>query len=509
MTSYRQARLAEEEENFEERLSVDYDDIMNSGVAGDENGWQLDPKVSAMSWRRRFWMVLYGGLITMLTSGVVLVMPPVIDVLVDDGLFHDRCPKQHAHQCDEQRDAFQQSIVFAVNAFNLASFPAGLVLDKFGPRLALMLGSCVFAAGTLLLANAPGTDQSGLFIDDNTVMIGFTLLGSSGALLFQPFLHLANVFPDHSGTITTMLVSMLEGSCVVFAVMNALHFSPLDLDHRTLFLGYTAVPVIVLLTSFLWPTVAFKKATKNVDHHYTAMHSEEEEEIDPFVAEKSKTFVQQLVSVPYFCFCVFMITGLYRTNFYTNFVIASQVGGSGEKGDADNEFYRTAFAWIMPLGGIISVPFVGKCLDKLSVKTNLLLLALLGLFMDLAVLQGNPPFEGKALFLVAYTLTSIFRAALVSVNCTYLTHVFGWKNYGSLLGFATFTTGVVGFSMSTVNDVVADGPDYSMFAINCVCVGISLLRLLIPVWFHYFDKRKRVELSVYGAANMSVNKSLF
>jgi MFS family permease len=203
-----------------------------------------------VSYNERSLRVIFGFIVAVLTTGVVLGLSPVTSVLVHEGAFHNLCPEGTPDDvtCQQQHAEFVDIFTVATSAFNLMSVVAGRLVDVYGPRLAMHIGGFLFASGAFIVGNTPD-----FFFQLDGYMIGFLLLGCGGPFIFLSMLHLSNLFPLHSGAVTAMFVASLEGSCIVMATFNLLYFSGIGATHQEMFLLYSAV--VVLMTIMYWHPV--------------------------------------------------------------------------------------------------------------------------------------------------------------------------------------------------------------------------------------------------------------
>jgi hypothetical protein len=100
--------------------------------------------------------------------------------------------------------------------FNVAYFPAGCILDYFGPKVSACVGALLVAVGSVLFAFASGPDYA-------SVLIGFTTISMGGPFISLSVMSFAFLVPSKTGTIVMLFVAMLDASCMMLSVMVRTH----------------------------------------------------------------------------------------------------------------------------------------------------------------------------------------------------------------------------------------------------------------------------------------------
>lgn len=89
---------------------------------------------------------------------------------------------------------------------NFSALPVGSILDKYGPRVASIIGAVSLAAGSLLMATAF------MIPDFDGYVAGNILLSLGGTFIFVPSFQIANAFPKCSGTIVAIVTGAFDAS---------------------------------------------------------------------------------------------------------------------------------------------------------------------------------------------------------------------------------------------------------------------------------------------------------
>ncbi len=443
----------------------------------------------------KFLTVFFGVLIVFLTSGVIFGFAPLQDVLISEGAFSYLCDNEN-DQCDKQAHRFVFLFTISSSAFNITSFLSGLFLDKYGPRYCYYLGCVIFATGLLILGLT-----SNIYIKNETLgyLSGFLLVGSGGPFIFQSFLHVSCLYPNYKGLITTAIVSALEGSCIVFALFNFLYFN-YDIVSSTSFYYYSIFTLIVGVL-YLQPKEKFTmELSVNNDYHDLIEESpqqrassindssyiQHQEDIKEEL--KNQDFWKQVTHKWYYSFfCLYMISGLYRVNYFTS---SLEIFLSSKIQDDDVvKDYISYFGWILPVVGILVVPIVGKALDTLKLQYNLIYLSIIGLLMNITCFFHNITYQ-----IITFTLMAIFRAALFSILCSFLTYKFGYNNYGSLLGLSLCFTGIIQFTFDPLTVYIQD---HGFYNINIIFTIIAIIRFIFPIMVYKDEKYFNLSVSSY------------
>ena len=89
---------------------------------------------------------------------------------------------------------------------NVSALVVGTILDRYGPRVAGIIGSLSLAAGSALMGSAFAIPEFDGYIAGNV------LLSLGGTFIFVPSFQVANAFPKWSGTIVAMVTGAFDAS---------------------------------------------------------------------------------------------------------------------------------------------------------------------------------------------------------------------------------------------------------------------------------------------------------
>lgn len=154
-------------------------------------------------------------------------------MLIDTGVYREYCTREELEEgvklCYEQdlrysnapsgpspvldirsslTHHYRLNVFFAVasTTCNMSALLVGAILDRYGPRVAGMIGSLALAIGSALMVAAfelPGFDG---------YIAGNIFLSLGGTFIFVPSFQVANAFPKYAGTIVAMVTGAFDAS---------------------------------------------------------------------------------------------------------------------------------------------------------------------------------------------------------------------------------------------------------------------------------------------------------
>ncbi|TAQ88992.1 hypothetical protein B7494_g2656 [Chlorociboria aeruginascens] len=341
---------------------------------------------------------------------------------------------------------------------NVAALPVGAILDHFGPRICGTMGSTLLAVGAVLFAFAAE-------LPFDAYIPGYLLLALGGPFIFISSFQLSNTFPQYSGLILALLTGAFDSSSAVFLFYRILYqWSDSTFIPKRFFLAYLIVPAIIFIIQVtLMPPNSYKtvgelvKQAEETDHipedqmtESTALLIDERQsvitEITSLLGSKSggkhleqeerknaisgvwgamhgKTVRQQLLSPWFILITLFTVIQMTRINFFVATIRPQyEYLLSYEKAVEINTFFDIA----LPLGGILSIPFIGLILDNTS--TFLVLSTLVSLATIIGVL-GVLPYAWAAYANIS--LFVLYRPFYYTAVSDYSAKVFGFRTFGT------------------------------------------------------------------------------
>jgi len=369
-----------------------------------------------------------------LASGIVFGFAALKPVLVNEGVFGERCPSDWNPEPDDggefdipcPEQDLRLNLFFVVGSIttNVSSLVAGAMLDRFGRRVCWMLASLYLAVGLILMGNAFAIPEFDGYLAGNI------FLGLGGTFIFVPTFQLSNAFPRYAGLVVALITGAFDASAAVFLFYRlAYEASGKRFTPTHFFFGYLAVPLLIVAAEWTFmPPSAYqttpeieqkiKKALDpNLDihqsdeeirddqtlwkvrkqrsrrreeklHRIEAVAGGEEEREERMRAIEERQEVSGIWGVlhglpahrqmmtPWFVLILLLtILQMLRMNYFIatirsqyRYMLDSEVGA-----EAVNQFFDIA----LPVGGVVSTPFIGFLLNNTSMTVVFLVLTIL------------------------------------------------------------------------------------------------------------------------------------
>jgi hypothetical protein len=402
---------------------------------------------------------------------------------------------------------------------NVAALPIGATLDTFGPRVCGIIGSVLLAIGAVFFAFAAQLPFAGY-------IPGYLFLALGGPFTFISSFQLSNAFPKHSGLILALLTGAFDSSSAIFLLYRIIYQqSNQEFTPKYFFLAYLIIPFFILAVQvFIMPKASYKtvgelvRQVEEVNEVYddqmdesTALLQDERRnrsqsiisEITDLLGSKSggqhlteeerknkisgvwgamhgKTVGEQVISPWFILITLFTVIQMTRINYFVATIRPQYeyLLGSYEKAVEINSFFDIA----LPLGGIISIPFIGLVLDNTS--TLFTLSALVTIATTIGVL-GCLPYAWAAYSNIC--LFVLYRPFYYTAVSDYSAKVFGFRTFGTVYGFIICLAGLFNFSQSGLDvlchkvlhgnpvpgNLILLGSAFVVGTSLCVFVGLS------------------------------------
>lgn len=203
-----------------------------------------------------------------LASGIVFGFASLKPILVAEGVYGELCDADWGDEhvashipCPEQDIRLNLLFIAASITTNMAALFAGYTLDHYGRRVCYVVASVCIAAGSVLMGYAFAIPQFDGYI------LGNIMLSFGGSFLFVPSFQLANAFPKYSGLIVAVITGSFDASAaVLLAYEFAWEATNGSFEPNQFFFAYVIVPVILLIGEFtLMPRDAYQ-TTPALEH---------------------------------------------------------------------------------------------------------------------------------------------------------------------------------------------------------------------------------------------------
>ncbi|KAI1409785.1 MFS general substrate transporter [Hypoxylon sp. FL1857] len=440
---------------------------------------------------KRILQVVVMVVFCLFAAGIVFGYAALKPVLKKEGAYQDICHGEDT--CVE----IHLNLMFTVAAVatNVAALPVGAILDHYGPRVCGIIGAVFLSIGALLMSFAKS-------LPFDALLFGYLFLALGGPFTYISSFQLSNAFPRHSGLILALLTGAFDASSALFLVYRIIYGKTGgSFGHHKFFLAYLVVPAVILIFQLtLLPKQSYKtvgemieeieapvfadpsiavdvaNADDQVDeqtallreeqreHHESVVHDIEEllgsskadkdEQAQREEARNERSGVwgvmhnhtawEQIRSPWFVLICLFTVVQMTRINYFVATIRPQYeaIFGDTAKAIEINNFFDLA----LPLGGIISIPFIGVILDHTS--TIAVLATLVTVATTIGVL-GVLPFTWAAYANIV--LFVLYRPFYYTAVSDYSAKVFGFRTFGKVYGTIICLSGLLNFSQSALD----------------------------------------------------------
>ncbi|GAA99771.1 uncharacterized protein L969DRAFT_52196 [Mixia osmundae IAM 14324] len=448
-------------------------------------------------------------------AGLIFGFAALKPVLVDEGIYSELCTQDELQRdvwvCLEQDTRLNLMFTIATVVTNVSALPIGFLLDRIGPQRTSILGGCIFAIGCLLFGlgiRSPGVD---------TFLAGYVVIAVGSPLIFLPCFQLSNAFPANSGLVLSSLTGSFDASSLPLVAFRELHFG-LGVSSKTFFLAYALLGLLVVLEQVLLaPKTSYArgddpKPTQNdntvtlVDEASTRQTGTLEYTVEPMSESNinastfSRVFYgenadrddvlaevlsgdpltgklfgqsarQQILSSWFWLAAAFLCIHMLRINLYIQSAFTQLVHYTRDELLADQ--LTRAFTYLLPLGGIVAIPFVGYLLDKRSIRDTTIVLALFGVIFGIFGLAHGTPAQ-----VVSIATLTLLRPLMYTAVSDYCAKTFGFQTFGTVYGLMNTLSGLFGLVQYAL-DLLIKGPLQGNY--TPVNVGLLIAGLITSV----------------------------
>ena len=406
---------------------------------------------------------------------------------------------------------------------NVSALLVGSLLDRYGPRMCGFCASFFLFVGTLCMA-------FGELLPFDAYMAGHFLLALGGTFIFVPSFHLSNAFPKLQGLVLALITGAFDASAAVFLVFRILYNSTCgSFGVRAFFLIYLVVPALILISQiWIMPSQSYEtkielaKEEVEIKDPTFILHDSDDElendneiwrvrslrqderkkiaaEIKDLLGSKKERRLQekkedeireasgvwgalhglpalQQMRTPWFILlCLLTVVQMARMNWFIATIWSEYryILDSPTLASTVNNFFDLA----LPLGGILTVPFIGLLLDNSSTAFVLGLLV----FITSAIgVFGILPFLWAAY--VNCSLFVIYRPLYYSAMSDYAAKVFGFSTFGTVYGAIICISGLATLSAQSALQALthtAFADDPSPVNLLLASLGLFLGTLLV------------------------------
>lgn len=404
------------------------------------------------------------------------------------------------------------NMMFTVGAVltNVSALVIGRLLDVHGPRFCGLIGAAFLYLGSLVFIFAKSIESNSVlnsFLDP--YLIGYGSLALGGPFAYISSFQLSNSFPHKSGTILALLTGAFDASSAVFLIYKIFYTKTNGAFTVSQFFKlYLLVPTFITLVQiFIMPKESYKtppETTLCTGEHQPEVSSSADAATEsqpllqgssrrdsigdalkqPYAEEGVDFIVQhsggifgilhgysaeyQLKTPWFYLMCAFATIQMLRLNYFvatitTQYTYLFQSSATAEK---LTHFFDIA----LPLGGVISIPFIGLFLDYCS--TTIVLSALLAVSLAIGVLGLLGSFIAGVLNVCIFVAYRPFFYTAVSDFCA---KVFGFDTFGTVYGAIICTSGVFNFGQSILDKLTHTTFNMNPIPINSVLIALTVI----------------------------------
>ncbi|VEU20141.1 DEKNAAC101033 [Brettanomyces naardenensis] len=412
-------------------------------------------------------------------AGPVFGFAALKPVLISEGVYSDVCPD--GGLCDERDLKFNFMFALSAVVTNATAFIVGSILDSFGPRVTGIIGSFIIAFAALCLAYG-----SVITIVD-AYLLGYVSLAFGGPFVFISCFQLANSFPGHSGLVLALLTGCFDTSSALFMFYRVAYQNSLvkNFTMYKFFTAYLVVPLFILICQlFIMPHHSYKTiqtlakiGETGIDETGLPVNPEDNrydpQQVDQLERTRSHLSIRSSKSVyeeiadirlndksggihgilhgkspreqmrtPWFwLMCLFTTIQMLRINYFLA-TIRTQMTWYFDSESAAitvNKFFDLA----LPLGGVISIPFIGLILDNLQTVTTLHILLVTSAIIGFAGLSSY-----QFVQVLGICLLVVYRPFYYTAVSDYCAKVFGFETFGTVYGTIICFSGLCNMAQS-------------------------------------------------------------
>ncbi|PLN86810.1 MFS general substrate transporter [Aspergillus taichungensis] len=487
---------------------------------------------------KRILQVVIAVIYCFLSAGIVFGFAAIKPVLIQEGVYRDKCGHEEIEQnqevCYEQELRLNLMFTIAAVVTNVSALPVGTILDTYGPRVCGVIGSMCLIIGALSFGLATS-------VPFDTYIPGYLFLSLGGPFIFISSFHLSNTFPTHSGLILSTLTGAFDASSAVFLLFRLANQSTHgSFTSRRFFMLYLIVPILILtVQSTIMPVTSYKTAGELVQQAEAHIAAEAQDTVDDRIRdpgegerqrnhrrEKRHNIVSKIrrlltysndgdaleeptilktvpstvpdssggiwgvmhgysalrqIQSPWFILIMlFTVLQMLRINYFVA-SIRQQYEYLLSSRAAARRLNET-FDFLLPVGGLLSIPFIGAILDNSSTPFVLLLLVVTA--TTIGILGCIPhSLEASYANIILFVLYRPFYYTAVS---DYAAKVFGFQTFGKVYGLIICLAGLGNFAQAGLDALTFKSFHRNPIPVNAVLTGITCgigLALVSFVWW--------------------------
>ncbi|XP_061188394.1 uncharacterized protein LOC133196538 [Saccostrea echinata] len=340
------------------------------------------------------------------------------------------------------------------------AFPAGIIIERYGPRLSTLLGAVFSSLGYALLYST--TLQQTFYRSKAWLQCVYFFIAGFGATFFYmtPLsINMGNFHPKHRGKIVGIMDASFSAGPAIFAAIYGTLFVQghvTDEENQDL-KGFYLLNIICALVVGALSLIFVKRISYDLDIEVTRIiNNDSNDDHDPITVEFKEMFPREITGIKllkrfdfhYLSWACFICAGL-QLMFQNN--LGTYLKSYGL------ESYTTLFTTLNPIAAIASKFFAGFMSDAIMrwVPRSAVLLSfniLQTVDLGLCIFFAN----NFALFFITDLVIGFANGAVWCLTPTMISEFYGMKNFSRNWGFIMLGNAVGGLVLQEAFGVLYD-----------------------------------------------------
>ena len=427
---------------------------------------------AAMVPGRKLFLLILNFLSLVLFSGTVFGWTALSQILVKENFYDWLC--EAGPPCDAQTAALNSAFTLASTAYGLSSLPGGLLLDRAGPLVTIIVGGAIGVLSVVGIACLRLTFHSWHVDLFPPFLVGVAI---GGSLIRFCGYSVGFLFPSHSALLIATASVLFDGSCLVFPLLRVIYIN--GGGYEATFGGYAALGVVL----FLLLPIAWKLNMPEMQR----VRAEAKARQQAGGSIEARTIFQQMKSLEFLAILLFSTVQLTHSNLYIGSVneVNAQIAGKTDTA-AQLLHVNTIVSFVIPMG-FLAVPAITASIRRFGNVGTLQVTNVLGIVLN--ALQLIP-----SLWLQVLTvcLFAVFRAFLFSNVPQFNAHYFGVLNMGRIQGICFLSGGLVNLvQVPLINFSLLTLKDFTPMLLLCILV--TLIPMIACAALQLQEKRQAGE----------------
>ncbi|KAI5964241.1 uncharacterized protein KGF55_002183 [Candida pseudojiufengensis] len=443
-------------------------------------------------------------------------------------------------KCTLQDLKLNKIFTIAAVITNVSALLIGYILDNYGPKICGFIGALFLYFGSFIFIYSTSLNNLVWF---DPYIIGYSCLALGGPFLFISSFSLSNAFPKYSGTILALLTGAFDSSSALFLIYQKFYFKFNEsFNLSNFFKIYLIVPVFITIIQIIlmpWesyqtssndlleidendlrnPVEATPLVIENNENHNESTplisnHNPTPDNLDlrrrdsvgdalkqPYINEREEddskyelhtsgifgilhgySSQYQIKTYWFLLICLFSTIQMLRINYFVA-TIGSQyqyIFNSYKLTKSLNSIFDIA----LPLGGVLSIPFIGLLLDNFSSIFVLNILVGISLLIGILGLISN-----YYLAILGVCLFVGYRPFFYTVISDLCAKIFGFETFGTVYGLIMCISGIINYGQIYLDFLTHTYFKMNPLPINLFLIGVFIIISLITlVYVHVQGK---------------------